>query len=157
MMLNAESFMYQTKATAHKAKKRAHRCSWCWQFINIGDTYKRYRYYSSGDAGTCKLHPGCYSLMLEVASLEGGMIEWIPGQERPCMKVFETFEKVDDMLSCMKKPIVVQCKQISEDFRVNTLEGNYKQGKSGDYLIKGVDGELYICDKDIFERTYSIL
>jgi len=40
-------------------------------------------------------------------------------------------------------------------FRVETLEGNYKQGKPGDYLMRGIDDELYICDKSIFERTYD--
>lgn len=73
------------------------------------------------------------------------------------MKIFETFEEVDDLLSCMKKPIVVHAKQINEDFRVNTLEGNYKQGKIGDYLMKGIDGELYICDREIFEKTYNLI
>jgi hypothetical protein len=57
----------------------------------------------------------------------------------------------------MKRPIVVHAKQIGEDFRVNTLEGNYKQGKAGDYLMRGIDGELYICDKEIFEKTYDFL
>jgi len=44
-----------------------------------------------------------------------------------------------------------------EEFRVNTLEGNYKQGKPGDYLMQGIDGELYICDKLIFEKTYDFV
>jgi hypothetical protein len=73
------------------------------------------------------------------------------------MKTFETFEEVDNLLACMKKPIVVHTKQINEDFRVNTLEGNYKQGKAGDYLMKGIDGELYICDRAIFEKTYNLV
>lgn len=72
-------------------------------------------------------------------------------------KVFATFEDVSEMLPCLKKPIVVYAKQINENFRVNTLEGNYKQGKAGDYLMRGVDGELYICDKSIFERTYDFV
>lgn len=71
------------------------------------------------------------------------------------MKTFDTFEIVGGMGACMKRPIVIHAKQIFEDFRVNTLEGNYKQGKSGDYLMRGVDGELYICDKAIFEKTYD--
>jgi hypothetical protein len=50
---------------------------------------------------------------------------------------------------------VVHAKQITEDFRVDTLEGNYKQGKAGDYLMRGIEGELYICDKAIFEKTYD--
>lgn len=71
------------------------------------------------------------------------------------MKTFDTFEQVDNMKDCIKRPVIVQAKQISEDFRVNTLEGNYKQGKPGDYLMRGIDGELYICDRSIFERTYD--
>jgi hypothetical protein len=71
------------------------------------------------------------------------------------MKVFDTFEQVEDMQGCMKRPIVVHAKQIHEEFRVNTLEGNYKQGKPGDFLMKGIDGELYICDNEIFLRTYD--
>lgn len=71
------------------------------------------------------------------------------------MKTFETYEDVDEMRTCMKRPITVHAKQIDEEFRVNTLEGNYKQGKAGDYLMCGVDGELYICDKTIFEKTYD--
>ncbi len=71
------------------------------------------------------------------------------------MKTFDTFEQVEAMGGCMKKPIVVHAKQIGEEFRVNTLEGNYKQGKPGDYLMQGIDGELYICDEEIFEKTYN--
>jgi hypothetical protein len=73
------------------------------------------------------------------------------------MKTFDTFEQVPAMSTCIKRPIAVQCKQITEPFRVNTLEGNYKQGKPGDYLMRGIDGELYICDQAIFEKTYDII
>jgi len=73
------------------------------------------------------------------------------------MKTYSTFESVVGMQECMKRPIVVHAKRIDEDFRVDTLEGNYKQGKAGDYLMKGVDGELYICDGAIFERTYDFV
>jgi hypothetical protein len=57
----------------------------------------------------------------------------------------------------MKRPVVVHAKKMHEEFRVNTLEGNYKQGKPGDYLMRGIDGELYICDGSIFERTYDFV
>ena len=73
------------------------------------------------------------------------------------MKTYGTFENVEGMKECLKRPIIVHAKQIDEDFRVDTLEGNYKQGKAGDYLMKGIDGELYICDKDIFEKTYDFV
>jgi hypothetical protein len=71
------------------------------------------------------------------------------------MKTYETYEQVADMKDCRKKPIVIQAKQINEEFRVWSLEGNYKQGKAGDYLMSGIDSELYICDREIFEKTYD--
>ena len=70
-------------------------------------------------------------------------------------KTFGTFDQIDDMQPCMKKPITVHAKQINEPFRVNSMEGDYKQGKAGDYLMRGIDGELYICDQSVFERTYD--
>ena len=73
------------------------------------------------------------------------------------MKTYDTYEKVDGMMGCVKRPIVVHAKRIDEEFRVNTLEGNYKQGKPGDYLMRGIKGELYICDGPIFEKTYDFL
>jgi len=73
------------------------------------------------------------------------------------MKIFDTFEEVAQMQPCMKRPIVIHAKRIDEEFRVNTLEGNYKQGKSGDYLMQGIDGELYICDGPIFNKTYDFI
>lgn len=71
------------------------------------------------------------------------------------MRTFKTFEEVAGMAECRKKPIIIHAKQMVEPFRVDTLEGNYKQGKVGDYLMQGIDGELYICDKGIFEKTYN--
>jgi PGDYG protein len=73
------------------------------------------------------------------------------------MKTFDTFELVDGMQGCIKRPIIVHAMRMDEEFRVNTLEGNYKQGKAGDYLMRGVDGELYICDGAIFEKTYDFV
>lgn len=73
------------------------------------------------------------------------------------MKIFGTHEEVQDMQKCMKRPIVVHAKQIMEEFRVQSLEGDYAQGKPGDYLMTGIEGENYICDKTIFEKTYHML
>ena len=39
---------------------------------------------------------------------------------------------------------------------IHTLEGDMKmKNKVGDYLIKGVRGEFYFCEKNIFEETYE--
>ena len=37
---------------------------------------------------------------------------------------------------------------------INTLEGRMR-AKLGDYIIKGVNGELYPCKQDIFHATYE--
>ena len=71
------------------------------------------------------------------------------------MKTYSTYETVDGMNPCMKKPIPVHAVQINEEFRVNSLEGDAFQGKPGDYLMKGINGELYICDREIFEKSYD--
>lgn len=44
----------------------------------------------------------------------------------------------------------------SETWHVETLEGEMV-AHNGDYLIKGVKGELYPCKKSIFEETYDIV
>jgi patatin-like phospholipase/acyl hydrolase len=54
----------------------------------------------------------------------------------------------------VKKRIPIQAVRIDEPFEVETLEGMMK-GKSGDYLMKGVHGEYYVCDAAIFKETYE--
>lgn len=57
--------------------------------------------------------------------------------------------------TAVKKPIPIQCSQIMESFEVETLEGVMK-GKAGDWLMIGVTGELYVCDNDIFKKSYQL-
>lgn len=56
----------------------------------------------------------------------------------------------------VKKPIPIRCIQMQEPFKVETLEGTL-EGKAGDYLMVGIRGELYPCEKEIFEETYEII
>lgn len=68
-----------------KAARKAHRCSWCGERINPGETYKRWRFFHNGDAGTCKMHPECFDAMEDERRFEGGgYFEWMEGDnERP--------------------------------------------------------------------------
>lgn len=72
------------------------------------------------------------------------------------MKIFSTYEIVNGMKNCRKKPFVIQAIQMTEPFKVETLEG-WVKGNTGDYLMKGVDGELYPCKREIFEKSYEWL
>lgn len=53
-----------------------------------------------------------------------------------------------------KKPVVVSAYQTEEDIVIHTLEGNML-AKAGSYIITGIKGEIYPCQKDIFEETYQ--
>ena len=55
-----------------------------------------------------------------------------------------------------KRPIEIQAKKITGCFDVDTLEGKM-HGCSGDYLVKGIEGELYIVKASIFEATYDLV
>ncbi|MDC7999850.1 hypothetical protein POV26_02275 [Aequorivita todarodis] len=60
-----------------------------------------------------------------------------------------------DFRTAKKKPIAIKCVQIDEPFEVETMEGTMK-GKAGDWLMIGVNGEKYACDREIFEKTYML-
>ena len=78
------------------------------------------------------------------------------------------------MAKFRKKPIVIEAIKwygnnenelftLGTDWRIDrgvlyisTLEGNMK-ADIGDYIIKGVNGELYPCKPDIFEKTYDMV
>ena len=42
----------------------------------------------------------------------------------------------------------------SRKININTLEGNMK-ADIGDYIVKGIKGEVYPVKPDIFEKTYE--
>ena len=62
----------------------------------------------------------------------------------------DTFEEVESLpgVTC-----VVGDKDISGV--VDTLEGKMKFAK-GHWIIRGVNGELYPCQDDIFQKTYDL-
>lgn len=43
---------------------------------------------------------------------------------------------------------------LHDELVIQTLEGNLR-AKVGDYIIKGVNGEVYPCKPGIFEKTYE--
>lgn len=54
---------------------------------------------------------------------------------------------------------ILPCKICDQPFRrhgwVRTLEGGHIVCQ-GDWIIKGVEGELYTCKPDIFKQTYEL-
>lgn len=58
---------------------------------------------------------------------------------------FEKFEKI---------PVVIEAYQTDEEMEIETLEGVMKANK-GDWIIRGVKGELYPCKPDVFDMIYK--
>lgn len=57
---------------------------------------------------------------------------------------------------CVNIPVKRKYLKMDKPFKVKTMEG-ITEGKAGDYLMRGVDGEMYPCDESIFHKTYMHL
>lgn len=52
--------------------------------------------------------------------------------------------------ACMMEKL----RAFEDHWSVRTPEGTMR-GKYGDYIIRGVKGEIYPCDREIFHQTYE--
>lgn len=57
-----------------------------------------------------------------------------------------------DELGCFSNTVSQDL--LSKTLQIQTLEGEMT-AQIGDWIIKGVAGELYPCKPDIFEKTYE--
>ena len=80
--------------------------------------------------------------------------------------VIEAFQYDGDMINSIGKPYVPEW-AISAvnnntmyyhgpELFIRTLEGDHHV-TVGDYVIQGINGELYSCKPDIFEKTYEVV
>ena len=60
------------------------------------------------------------------------------------------------MAKYRKKPVVIEAYQTTQEMDIPTLEG-VMHASIGDFIITGVNGEMYPCKPDIFEKTYEIV
>lgn len=61
-------------------------------------------------------------------------------------------------MKCRKLPIEVEYREVNGKAEViTTREGKLYAHRNVDFIIKGVDGELYPIKKDIFSRTYEVI
>ena len=63
-------------------------------------------------------------------------------------------DEIVDWCQFRKRPIVINAMQMDAPFKVETIEG-WMQGQPGDWLIEGVEKELYPCKDSIFQATYE--
>jgi hypothetical protein len=77
-------------------------------------------------------------------------------RKKPVVIEAEQWEghNLNDEGSLFQSPKVI-IKSDGSEFMVTTLEG-VMTGQKGDWLIRGVKGELYPCKPDIFAATYEL-
>jgi len=57
-----------------------------------------------------------------------------------------------------KKPVVVEFREVEGSFEtIITKEGTLTAVGGRDYIIRGVGGEVYPIDKEIFRKTYEVI
>ena len=56
-----------------------------------------------------------------------------------------------------KKPIVVEFREVDGKEQIETREGILTANQEEDYIIRGVDGEIYPIKKSIFYCTYEVI
>ncbi len=61
---------------------------------------------------------------------------------------------MSDWKKFFKKPILVDARVATEADTVNTFEWKMR-ADPGDYIIQGIEGELYPCKREIFEKFYD--
>jgi hypothetical protein len=59
-------------------------------------------------------------------------------------------------MKAFKRPLIIDFEFAISDGIIDTLEGRMKY-KTGDAIITGVRGEKYVCRRDIFDETYTVL
>lgn len=74
-------------------------------------------------------------------------------EEKPVTKLKDVSDKI---IYVRKKPIQLRAVEIPHRVKIETREGTL-YGEEGDYLLEGIDFEVYPVGKSIFFRTYDIL
>lgn len=55
-----------------------------------------------------------------------------------------------------KKPVIIKFREVNGVELIKTKEGTLRADTT-DYIIRGVEGEIYPIDKKIFHKTYEII
>lgn len=61
----------------------------------------------------------------------------------------------DEWTDVEKVPVTVEARLATESEKIHTREGTVV-AEPGDVVLRGVEGEIYPCDPDIFEATYRV-
>jgi len=71
------------------------------------------------------------------------------------MRLIKRLEDLErNIKTYRKRPILVKAVQLAEEVWIETREGRLR-GYPGDFIIQGIEGEIYPCNEGIFYQTYE--
>lgn len=65
-------------------------------------------------------------------------------------------DHIDALIKFCPKALVLPARFEPTRLEIPTLEGNML-ASNGDWIIKGISGEFYLCKPDIFEKTHEAI
>ena len=66
---------YAGKVHTVKSARKTHRCQWCGQKIEVGDSYNHWLWFCDGDRTTVKSHIECYDYAMSTRDEEFAWFE----------------------------------------------------------------------------------
>ena len=72
------------------------------------------------------------------------------------MLEFNYNDSVEDMLPCRERSHVIEAKSIKEKFKVIDVNGGEMLGDAGDYLVRTIEGDLFIVEANFFGIEYEL-
>lgn len=105
-----------------------------------------------GKTATSRGTPGDYVAKVS----DGRLVIWRKTSFEQAHKPVEVFRPDDDVpaMKPCEKTAGAEARRVPHDFVVETPEGTMR-AECGDYLMRGIEGELYPCDAEVFDQTYA--
>jgi hypothetical protein len=83
-------------------------------------------------------------------------IQWTGENHREMFDFLTNYQKQNAYMTPYEDTFYIDHSQVKGGLIIRTLEGDHI-ARIGDYIIKGVHGEFYPCNPDIFKKTYEVL
>ena len=83
-------------------------------------------------------------------------VKWTGKNHREMFNFLTNYEKTNQSIDTYGDNFYIDHSKIEGGLIIKTLE-NDCMASIGDYIIKGVNGEFYPCNPDIFLKSYEII
>jgi len=83
-------------------------------------------------------------------------VMWTGSNHREMFDFLTNYELEEQYMTASGDVFYIDHNKVTGGLIIKTLEGEHI-ASIGDYIIKGIQGDLYLCKPDIFEQTYEMV